>query len=200
MFPFLLQNACDCIYTLLKTSFQTGFCLPLPISLIRKISGKAAFERYVCYCSQRAFSTSNLLQGFYDILFQTIPRVPDIISDRAIIICWGTIDFGLYICNFCIQYGNGFGGCHASGFVRMSYSIAISPAINLGSRVSRRAESFLFSILWAIIESKRGVKILSKYSNIGFSGTFTSEDSKSHRLICPIVTALSFAMRINLSK
>lgn len=49
MFPFLLQNGYDCIDALLKTLFQTGFCLTVSINLTRKISGKATFERYTCY-------------------------------------------------------------------------------------------------------------------------------------------------------
>lgn len=43
-----------------------------------------------------------------------------------------------------------------------------------------------------------GENNLSKLTKACLLGIFTFDISKSHRLICPIVTALSFAMRINL--
>lgn len=61
-------------------------------------------------------------------------------------------------------------------------------------------DNFLFSIRQVTILLKMGENNLSKLTKACLLGIFTFDISKSHRLICPIVTALSFAMRINLFK
>ncbi len=79
--------------------------------------------------------------------------------------------------------------------------VAILSSLDNKIRLNRRInDNFLFSIRQVTILLKMGENNLSKLTKACLLGIFTFDISKSHRLICPIVTALSFAMRINLFK